>query len=289
MISVIIPVYNDSENLQKCLTALKNQSINVDLFEVLVIDNNSEEDILHVVEKFGDRNVKYLKEEKIGSYAARNLGIANSQGEIIAFTDSDCIPKNDWLEKGTACLKYATMPGVVGGRIQLTFRGERPNYPEIYEKHTAFRQKENLATGTCVGANWFSYKSVLNQFGGFNSKLKSGGDTELSGLISHHGYKAIYCEEAVIFHPARHSFKALGIKYARLYGGRFDRCKSNKLRFSIFYFLRFIFRRTRWNLKLIFKGYLKDSFAIFIVNLYIYYKLFNEVIQLNRGKLSSRA
>ncbi|MFT4283155.1 MAG: glycosyltransferase family A protein, partial [Candidatus Woesearchaeota archaeon] len=101
LVSVIIPVHNDSYRLKKCLTALKYQDYRN--YEVLLIDNNSKENIKKICKEYSF--VKYFKEEKKGSYSARNKGISNSNGEIIAFTDSDCIPNKDWLSEGVKAFK----------------------------------------------------------------------------------------------------------------------------------------------------------------------------------------
>ena len=101
-VSVIIPVYNDSERLKLCLEALENQTYSKDLYEVIVVDNASEEDIKSIVGQFSQ--AKYTYESQSGSYVARNKGISIARGEILAFTDSDCIPASDWIEKGVANL-----------------------------------------------------------------------------------------------------------------------------------------------------------------------------------------
>ena len=97
-VSVIVPVFNNSEQLVKCIYALVNQSYPADLYHIIVVDNGSTEKIKNVL--LGFTGVTYILENRPGSYIARNTGIKYASGEIIAFTDSDCIPKYDWLENG---------------------------------------------------------------------------------------------------------------------------------------------------------------------------------------------
>jgi len=96
--SVIIPVYNDVKRLEICLKTLEAQTYNKDRYEVIVIDNGFNENIESAAAKY--RHVKLLKESRPGAEAARNTGIAAAAGEVLAFTDSDCVPAEDWLEKG---------------------------------------------------------------------------------------------------------------------------------------------------------------------------------------------
>ena len=103
-VSVIIPVYNDSARVKICLEALEKQTYPQNLYEVIVVDNASDEypAIKDVVCQFSQAIAAY--ESRPGSYAARNKGISLAKGDIIAFTDADCIPAKNWIEKGVANL-----------------------------------------------------------------------------------------------------------------------------------------------------------------------------------------
>ena len=82
----------------KCLQALSLQSYNKNNYEILVVvDNGSTEDIRKVTDNFSQ--VKYVFELAKGPAAARNKGIEKAKGDVLAFTDSDCIPDKDWIKK----------------------------------------------------------------------------------------------------------------------------------------------------------------------------------------------
>ena len=85
-VSVIIPVFNDKQRLEKCLEALENQTYPKDCYQIVVVDNASTVDLKSTVMQFQQARLYY--EEKPGSYAARNKGLSVATGEIIAFTDS---------------------------------------------------------------------------------------------------------------------------------------------------------------------------------------------------------
>ncbi len=94
-VSVIIPVYNDAGRLRICLAALHKQTYDSDRYEIIVIDNGSDPSPVMDNLKVEFDNVVYDQELTPGSYAARNKGITIAKGDVIAFTDADCIPVNN--------------------------------------------------------------------------------------------------------------------------------------------------------------------------------------------------
>ena len=218
-VSVIIPVYNDTERLKNCLGALEYQTYPRTMYEVVVVDNGSQEDIRSVVDPF-QQAVLYT-ERQTGSYAARNKGISVSRGDILAFTDSDCIPATDWIEKGVAHIKNAQTCGLIAGRVNLFYRNpKRLSAVELYEKMFAFNQQDNINTKHFgVTANVFTRKSVFDQVGLFNAVQKSGGDLEWGNRVFDAGLVQIYADDVCVEHPARHSLKQLYKKRVRVLGG----------------------------------------------------------------------
>ena len=228
-ISVIIPVYNDSERLKMCLQVLENQTYSKELYEIIVVDNASKEDIKSVVSQF--TQVKYTYESKAGSYSARNQGISIAKGEILAFTDSDCIPAQDWIEKGVTALLNNPNCGLVAGRIDLFYqKSEQPNVFELYDSiEMSFSQEEFVREdGFGATANIFTFKYIVDKVGGFDCTLKSGGDRQFGKQIAAAGYKAVYADDARIAHPARHSFSQIRTRIVRFVGGKFDRMMAQK-------------------------------------------------------------
>lgn len=225
-VSIIIPVLNDSERLKLCLQALENQTYPKHLFEVIVVDNASEDDIKTVVSQFSQAKLTYEKQQS--AYAARNQGISFAKGEIFAFTDSDCIPAPDWIENGIIALQNNPDCGIIGGKITLFFRDENClNAVELYEKLTAFPQKRHIERNNFAPtANLFTYKAIFNNVGKFNHKLKSNGDREWCQLVHQQGYGIKYDENTIVSHPARYSFKQIYRRHIRIAGGRVDAYKA---------------------------------------------------------------
>lgn len=233
-VSVIVPVFNDSEHLKTCLEALESQTYPKNLYDVIVVDNASDEDIESVVSQFGQAGTTH--ESRPGSYAARNKGISLAKGEVIAFTDSDCIPAPDWIEKGVANLLRVSNCGLVAGKVEFFFNN--PNQltaVELYDSVT-FLQQQKYVEERKFGAtaNVFTLKSVINDVGVFNDTLKSGADREWGQRVFSSGYKQIYADDTCVAHPARHSLDQLYKKTVRVIGGYQDAKKKKGYPFREF-------------------------------------------------------
>src|SRR5690554_6021239 len=118
LISVIIPVFNDTLGIVKTLRGLARQTFPKETVEVIVVDNGSDQP-LSLSNEY-PFSVQVIRCEIPGSYAARNAGVAVARGDIFAFTDADCIPCEYWLEKGIARLLDGRDKWVVGGEVLYT-------------------------------------------------------------------------------------------------------------------------------------------------------------------------
>jgi glycosyltransferase involved in cell wall biosynthesis len=122
-ISIVVITLNRAEWLEHTLYSLTKQTRQPD--EVIVVDNGSQDNTKDVVSSFANRlNVKYVSEETRGIPYARNTGVRNATGDIIAFIDDDCVADENWL-------KYIQIPfvkdpniGSVGGETSYLEDGE---------------------------------------------------------------------------------------------------------------------------------------------------------------------
>lgn len=218
-VSVVIPVYNDATSLDKCLRALSEQTYVEDEYEVVVVDNASEEDIGAVVTPYDRARIVY--EDRPGSYAARNKGVREAEGEIIAFTDADCIPATSWIEQGIRRLTGDGGCDLVGGQIDFFFEiPGRPTPAELFDSthyldQETYVREENFA----ATANAFTWKRLFDEVGPFDDTLRSGGDTEWGRRVKNGGGTICYAEEARVRHPARRTYAALRRKKLRVLEG----------------------------------------------------------------------
>jgi glycosyltransferase involved in cell wall biosynthesis len=298
-VSVIIPVFNDRDRLKTCLTSLEKQSYPKNLYEVIVIDNgsDSQQNIAEVIAQF--KGVLATYESCPGSYAARNKGIAIAKGEVIAFTDADCIPAEDWIEKGVKNLLATPNCGLVVGKIEIFFKNtNRLTLVEQYESIMAFQQKEHLEKYKYGStANVFTFKSVLDRVGFFDANLKSNGDFEWGRRVAAANYQQVYADEVCVAHPARYSFAQLYKRTVRLAGGIYDaqiqKCDSYIQRNKLF--LRSVledfaapilcFREIFFNNNL--KGF-SQKITIYLIESAVRYIRAMEKIRLKLGGVSIR-
>lgn len=277
-ISVIIPVYHNWKGLEKCLAALSRQTYPHENFEVLVI-NNDPTDYCKIT--FPLNNIKLIEENKKGSYAARNRGIKVSRYDILAFTDSDCIPSNTWLERGISSLTRETNT-LIGGKIQLSYKYPKHFYvTELYEKLFAFsfQHEKNRSYQSAVTANIFVYKNAFTLCDGFDERLFSGGDTHLVETLRENGYKIIYDEKLIVNHPARNTISSLLDKEGRIFGGKVARLiyhKNTSRSWAILKSVRTPLRTKiyyTWSFsQLDYSAKIKITMIIITIQLYLFYQ-----------------
>jgi len=230
--SVIIPFFNRWNELQLCLDALEKQSLSSNEFEIIVVNNAST--IEMPVDMKMPENSRIEYEPQPGSYAARNHGAKFATGKFLAFTDSDCIPDQDWLKNAKTLFENSGCDSI-GGEIEI-FRADDGNkHAYIYEKYYAFKQKEWVPKGHSCTANHLVTRSVFEKVKGFDTSLKSGGDWEFSSRCVKKGYEMKYGGNVVVRHPARRNIKAMLKKHFRhiCWGSYITRKKYNCGQFRV--------------------------------------------------------
>ena len=219
-ISVIIPVHNAKDTLTLCLTSLAELDYPSDQLEILVVDNNSRDDSRAIIGQFP---VTCLEESIQTSYAARNKGVRAARGEILAFTDADCIVEKGWLKTLVKGFEDSTV-GCCAGEI-LPY--EPSSLVEVYQaRQGRLSQKVTLNKDFLPfpqTANAAYRREVFDQIGMFNFKLISGGDTDFAWRMQlQTDFKIRYYPEAVVYHKHRTSVKGLFKQCARYSIGKED-------------------------------------------------------------------
>jgi len=292
LVSIIIPTYNDWKRLAVCINALSNQTFLSDRFEIIVVNNNSHDTIPSYL--ILPANAKIIAERTPGSYAARNAGLRIAGGEIIGFTDSDCIPDKDWIKNAVEYLSKNKNCSRIAGKIEIFFKSKTPNKAELYDKIFAFNQKGYVKdSGTSVTANLFTYKQVFENIGYFDEGLMSGGDF-LWGIKAHkNGYKIDYVDNVTVNHSARENLKEL-IKKERRVGGSqaFFLEKNNSMIINFLDFIKAlkphigILQWISYRKKDI---SFKDKIYIFLLRQYLVSLRAYEKLKVQTGKKANRA
>jgi len=95
MISVVIPTFNEEENIAQCLVSLRHQTVPRSEYEIIIVDGGSKDRTREIAGKYADK-VFIQTSRKVGG--ARNDGIMAATGDIVATTDADCIIPPIWIE-----------------------------------------------------------------------------------------------------------------------------------------------------------------------------------------------
>lgn len=213
-ISVVIPTFRDWDRLKLCISALEHQSLPRDRFEIIVVDNDDQP----LAEELRPNGVVYVHEPEGYSYTARNAGIRQAAGEIVAFTDADCIPDQRWLETGSALFRAEGGCDLVGGFVEMF--ADEDNVATRYELAFGLRQERYFKTWHGFAtANVLVRKRVCDAIGGFNTRLESWGDFDFCRRAAAAGFKLRYAPNAIVRHPARANLKELLKKNRRVARG----------------------------------------------------------------------
>jgi len=211
-VSVIVPHYNALDDLQRCLAALERQTYPREKMEIVVADNHSPCGF-QTVETVVAGRARLVDVSTRGAAAARNGAIAIATGELLAFTDSDCIPHADWVEQGVAALDHYDL---VGGRVVVSASDEGHISPtEAFEKVFAFDNRRYIsAKHFSVTANLFCRRDHFRLVGPFHGDVSEDRDWCLRAREA--GLRIGYAADAVVVHPGRRDWQELRKKLTRL-------------------------------------------------------------------------
>jgi len=202
-VTVVVPTYERPEQLGRCLGALARQTLGRDAFQVVVVDDGSSCDLEAVVGSYDSRlRLDLLRQDHQGPAAARNRGVAVADGEFIAFTDDDCVPQPNWLERLRARLVAEGEACLVGGRIVNLL----PNNPFseasqlilvlVYEHFNSDPENAHFFASMNVGLS----KDALLACGGFRPDFRTAEDRELCDRWRSNGHRLVYEPGAGIGH-----------------------------------------------------------------------------------------
>lgn len=219
-VSVIVPVYNDPEGLEQTLDSLTVQTYPEEHHEVIVVDNGSSDDTPAVAHTFCSRHEHFtlVVESSIqGSYAARNRGIRNASGSILAFVDADVTVPADWLVRVADAMEGVDY---LACGVQLYTPGSE-NVAAKYDSSSGFRigryiNDLHFAPTCCLVVQ----ASVFDDVGLFDSRLVSSGDLEFGNRVYESGRTLQYRPDIRMYHPTRNSVRSIIRKAVRIGRGR---------------------------------------------------------------------
>ncbi len=213
LVSVIVPLHNEAERLPRLLAALQNQSY--PNYEVILIDNDSTDGTASLASKYAQGMTRIVFETRVrNADTARNTGIAAAQGDLLAFTDGDCLPDPQWLESAVERL-VAKAADLVAGRIDFDLP-KQPDSAQVYDSISFLRHSDSVEKrGVAFTANLLVTRAVVNATGGFPANVGWNGDSLFTRSATRQGYRLVYADNARVRHPVR-SWKGLVQKVWRI-------------------------------------------------------------------------
>lgn len=201
--SVIVPVRDNPEGIRALLDQLGSQTLPREAFEIVIGDDGSQDASASDCASADDR-VRVEVGPPRTSYAARNRAARAARGRILAFTDSDCLPDPEWLERGCEALARAD---VAAGEVTFT----APETPTVWSLLTVdmyLDQARNVRLTQAVTANLFVSRAMFETVGGFDESLPSSGDYDFARRCVEAGGRLEYAADAVVRHPTLDTARA---------------------------------------------------------------------------------
>jgi glycosyltransferase involved in cell wall biosynthesis len=208
-VSVVIPVHNGSARLPSLLDALAWQTAPKDAFEVIFVDDASTDGTAELIRDSATAEV-VVSPRRGGAYAARNRGLARARADIVAFTDSDCIPAPNWIATGLAEI-VRTGADLLAGRVDVPL-GDRPSVAALVDAWRFLDQRRWVRQNFAATANLWVRQEVFRRVGPFSDDLISGGDGEFGRRATRSGAKLLYEDRLIVSHPPRDRAWALARK-----------------------------------------------------------------------------
>lgn len=202
IISIVIPVFNSAATIVEAIQACLEQDYPKEDLQIIVVDDGSTDETPGIVQKFP---VMYTRQENQGPAKARNTGWRQARGEIVCFTDADCLPEKDWVKKLANGYTLDAV-GAVGGSYGIVNTGS--TIAECVYQEIIYRHSRMPSHPQALGSyNLSVRRNVLEDVGGFNEsyRMASGEDNDLSYKIRKKGYQLIFDKNALVlhYHPSK--------------------------------------------------------------------------------------
>lgn len=190
-VSVVIPARNEAAYLSRCIEALERLSYPKDKMAVYVVDNGSIDSTVAIAESLGVRVISFPN-GLVG--AVRNAGASQSEGEIIAFVDGDCVVDRKWLIAAVDALRCKSV-GIAGGGYVPNPAGSWIEAAWASSKRHPRRTVDALPGGSMVFR-----RQVFDEIGGFNERLSAGEDDDICCRVRSQGLAVVCLPECYVTH-----------------------------------------------------------------------------------------
>lgn len=218
-VSVIISALDNEALIKNCLISLLQMLYPSERREIVVVDNGSKDRTAEIIKSFP---VRYFYERRRGVSYARNRGIEASKGEILAFTDPDCVASKGWLNELIQAFEEEEVGGVAGAIIPYPGQTPAELYAARIRSHSQERPMNYSLRPFAMTPNIAFRREVFQQIGRFDTQFPGGGweDADLCWRLSREtNLKLKYAPRAIVFHRYRTTAKDFFIQHVRYGSG----------------------------------------------------------------------
>jgi glycosyltransferase involved in cell wall biosynthesis len=199
-VSVVVPARNAEQTLGECLESLLRLDYDPERREILVVENGSTDRTGEIIDEY---RVHRLFESRRGPSAARNRGVAAARGEIVAFTDADCVATKGWLRALVAGFAASDVWGVAGEIVAYPPRTPAERYLARYKARWQAPALE-AARPFAVTSNVAFRRATFDRLGVFDTRLIKGQDKDFGWRFSADPeLRLVYSREALVLHHHR--------------------------------------------------------------------------------------
>jgi glycosyltransferase involved in cell wall biosynthesis len=207
-ISIIICTRDRADSLRRCLESFEGIEIPPEVsWELIVVDNGSSDHTRSVVEKAAEAvaPMRFVQELRAGASYARNTGADHATGDILAFTDDDCIADPHWIAGIMREFESDPSLGALGGRVELFDARDKPVTIATMKERVVFSSPCDVFN-SIHGCNVAFSRAAFDDAGRFDvrfgpgTKLLAAEDLDLLYRVSRKGFKIVYCPEALVYH-----------------------------------------------------------------------------------------
>jgi glycosyltransferase involved in cell wall biosynthesis len=201
-VSVVVPVLDGERTIGECLASLAKTDYPADRREIIVVDNGSTDRTAEIVRS---APVEYLSETRRGTARARNLGIQASRGEILAFTDGDCLASTGWLRTLVDGFGEADVGAVAGEILPFPPRSGAERYAARIRHLSPERYLSRPTFPFAATANLAFRREVFSQIGLLDPDTPRGGESAdfCTRFLRQTGLRIALAPTAAVFHRHR--------------------------------------------------------------------------------------
>jgi GT2 family glycosyltransferase len=213
-VSVIVCAYNADRTMDSCLASLKE--LHYPNYEVIVVNDGSTDQTLEIAQRYD--YIHLINQENKGLSVARNVGLAAATGEIIAYTDSDCVAEPDWLNYLVATFLSSDLKAVGGPNFPPPEDSLIPSCVAVSPGGPTHVLLNDEVAEHIPGCNMAFRREALEEIGGFDPLFRTAGDdVDVCWRLQDKGYTIGFSPAAVVWHFRRNTIKDY-LKQQRGYG-----------------------------------------------------------------------